>query len=227
MLHSGIYNETNKQSYAAFSTNARFGTVISGLFCNLKSFAVVLGIPSAFGNSRLDGEGSLEFKALFVARSESSRKGPSPFEMVGTAVEELTIVLKLGRAGRSLISEAVEGQCIVVGIGICSIVSREELPGVVIESGAGFLRFLITSIESSDESGDWLRLLSRRCILDRLVLEDLDLDSVRDGVSVRCKRSSMARSVACRLSWFLLPLLLARLRVTLTLPSMTFAEGGG
>jgi hypothetical protein len=76
------------------------------------------------------------------------------FEIVGTAADELTIVLKIGLAGRSLISDAVEGRGIVEGIGICSIVSRDELPGGVIESRAGFLLLLITSIESSDESGD-------------------------------------------------------------------------
>jgi hypothetical protein len=73
---------------------------------------------------------------------------------VGTAAEELTIVLRIGLAWRSRISDAVEGRGKLDGIGICSIVSRDELPGGVIESRAGFLLLLITSIESSEESGD-------------------------------------------------------------------------
>jgi len=112
------------------------------------------GMEFALGESLWDGDGSLEFRALFVARVESSRSGleSSPVVIVGTAAEELTIVLKRGLDDRSLISDAVEGRAVFEEAGICSIVSRDELPGVLIEGGGGGFLFLLgTSIESSDE----------------------------------------------------------------------------
>lgn len=133
---------------------ARFGTVSWGTFAAFdSSFGIDAGIELKLVKSLRAGDGSREFMALFVTSGESSRSGwgSSPPLIVGTAADELTIVLRRGLAGRSLISDAAEGCEVFEGMGICSIVSRDELPGVLIESGAGFLFLLGTSIESSDE----------------------------------------------------------------------------
>jgi hypothetical protein len=200
----------------------------------------------AFGeSSRCDGEGTLEFKALFDDEGESSRKANRPSfagGTCGTTFDELTIVVSIGLAGRSRISDPPAFRGWFEGVGMCSMASRELTALGDIEIGGGF-RFLLIAAPSDDpvDSKDGLLLLSCRCPFDRLDVGVLDLDPALDtsdrtskyGVSPRCNFASTSLSVTCRLRgvpsppFLLLPLLPARLLFTLSLPSITFAGGGG
>lgn len=192
--------------------------VISGAFGLEFGIAVVESGVLEDGCSRV-------VTSLFVELEDNSLSGRSPPVALGTRFEELTIVFKCGLGDRSLISEPFTGSGTVGNT--CSRVSMEEfLVGVEIDKGGG-LRFLFIILESSDNSGEVLLLLSCRCNLGRL---DLGVfDPALDGVSPRCIFESSVLSVICRLKEFLmvLPSLPARLLFTLTFPSMTFADGGG
>lgn len=171
---------------------------------------------------------------LFVDCGESSRSGKSVLEFPGVtfamAAEELETVVNSGRRGRWLRSSA--GEVIVGGldgIGICSTVSLEVRPDVDIDKGGGLRLLLMALMESSDDSGDVLRLLSYRFTFRRVDLDSRGFNSSFDGVSPRCNFASTSRPMTCRLNEFfmLLPSLLALLLFTLTFPSITFAGGGG
>ena len=111
---------------------------------------------------------------------------------------------------------------------------RELFPFVEIATWGGFLFLLMPPSEDVDDSRDWLLLLSWRCPWGRLNDGALDAESGRDGiVSPRCNFASTSLPVTCRLRgvssppFLLLPLLPARCLFTLSLPSITFAGGGG
>lgn len=126
-------------------------------------------------------------------------------------------------------------------MGICSIESREAIPSDEVDIGGGIHFLLIPPSDEPEDSKDWLLLLWWRCLAGVVDVGVLDLDSARDtervsrsdGISPRRSLASTNLSVTCRLRLVpsaplrLLPLLPLRLLLTLSLPSMTFAGGGG
>jgi hypothetical protein len=192
-----------------------------------------IGIVFALGESLRDGDGALEFSALLVdcgVISRNARFPSSPDEVLRTIFDELIMVVKSGLEVVSLISVGARE---FDPIGTRSGVPRGVTVDAEMDNGGGF-RFLFMGLyESSEESVDVLRLLSRRSARGRLDRGVRDLDSVLDGPlddpSPRCNFASTILSVTCRLREFLivLPSLLALLLFTLILPSIILAGGGG
>jgi hypothetical protein len=113
-----------------------------------------LAVPAAV-------EEDLEFMTLFDPGVASSFSAPSEFSGFdrGTSVEELRIVVRTGLldCSRTSIRDVLEGW--LAGMGICSILSREFLSGLVTKIGAG-VDFFLLAAKSDNEESEELRLRS-------------------------------------------------------------------
>lgn len=202
------------------------------------------GIATAPG---LDDMGNCWFNLLSRAADDKAFPGPTCVSLVleiaagGRISEELAIVARAGLA-------VSPGPSIVAGVvlssltGICSTTYFDDVLSTARANGTGFFLRRIPLSDELDDAKDRLRSLAKGRVLGvpgsvifvwDSVLDDIDRSSRSAGISPRRNLSSTARPVTWRLRFVpstpsrLLPLLPLRLRFARSLPSITFAGGGG